>query len=382
MKILFLSHYPHLLGANRSLFSLVVGLRDKGVLPQVWCPEEGDFTEALRAENIKVRIFPYHNWAATFMHPSFFHLPFAAMRNNTLLPTLALEAKEFGPNIIHTNSSVLGIGAQIAEEIDIPHVWHIREFAWLQYQMKFFPNENILFKYLKKAKKAIAISHAIKNGVGKNQPEINWEIVYNGVLDENKMEQFFEVTANEEKESDTFTFLCIGLLHPAKGQLEAVEAFGLIAGKYPRARLRIVGEGRRIYEAKLKEMTKRKRITKQVDFVGFKKEVAAEYHRADAVLMCSRDEGMGRVTVEAMSYGKPVLGYRGGATPELLTDTVDGFLYEDSAAGLAEKMELLLSDPVRARAMGKAGQQKAIQNYTIQKYVDHMYDLFREVYPF
>ncbi len=382
MKILFLSHYPHLLGANRSLFSLIIGLRDKGVLPQVWCPEEGDFTEALKAENINVRIFPYHNWAATFMHPSFFHLPFAAYRNNILLPALAMEAKEFGPNIIHTNSSVLGVGAQIAEKIEVPHVWHIREFAWLQYQMKFFPSEEILFKYLKKAKKAIAISHAIKNGVGKNRSDINWEIVYNGVLDENKMEHFFEVPVDQEKEADTFTFLCIGLLHPAKGQLEAVEAFGLIAGKYPHARLRIVGTGRRVYELKLKEMTKRKRITEQVRFVGFKKEVAQEYHRADAVLMCSRDEGMGRVTVEAMSYGKPVLGFRGGATPELVTDGVDGFLYEKDAQGLAEKMELLLKDPDRARQMGKAGQQKAIQNYTVQKYVDEMFDVFREVYPF
>lgn len=382
MKILFLSHYPHLLGANRSLLSLVLGLRTKGVLPQVWCPEEGDFTDALRAENIHVRIFPYHNWAATLMHPSFFHLPFAAYRNNNLLPSLALEAKEFGPNIIHTNSSVLGIGAQIAEAIDVPHVWHIREFAWQHYKMKFFPSEDVLYRNLKKAKKVIAISHAIKNGVGKDHADINWEIIYNGVLDENKIEQFFEVPTDEEKEPDTFTFLCIGMLHPSKSQLEAVEAFGLVASKYPNARLRIVGGGRRLYEAKLKEMAKRKRVTAQVSFLGFKKEVAAEYHRADAVVMCSRDEGMGRVTVEAMSYGKPVLGYRGGATPELLTDEVNGYLYENNAQGLAEKMELLLQDPDRAHAMGKAGQQKAIQTFTVQKYVDQMYDAFREVYPF
>lgn len=382
MKILFLSHYPHLLGANRSLFSLVVGLRDKGVLPQVWCSEEGDFPNALREENINVRIFPYHNWAATFMHPSFFHLPFAAYRNNILLPALALEAKEFAPNIIHTNSSVLGIGAQIAEEIGVPHVWHIREFAWAHYKMKFFPSEEILFKYLKKAKKVIAISHAIKKGVGKDHEDINWEVVYNGVLDQNKIEQFFEVPIDESKEPDTFTFLCIGFLHPAKHQLEAVEAFGLIAGKYPHARLRIVGGGRRMYEAKLKEIVKRKRIAEQVKFLGFKKEVAVEYHQADVVVMCSRDEGMGRVTVEAMSYGKPVIGYRSGATPELITDEVDGYIYENEAQGLAEKMELLLNDPDHARKMGKVGQQKAIQNFTVQKYVDEMYDLFREVYPF
>jgi len=161
-----------------------------------------------------------------------------------------------------------------------------------------------------------------------------------------------------------------------------VEAFGLVAGKHPNARLRIVGGGRRLYEAKLKEMAKRKRVLDQVSFLGFKKEVAGEYHRADAVLMCSRDEGMGRVTVEAMSYGKPVLGYRGGATPELVMDEVNGYLYENGAEELAEKMELLLSDPDRARSMGKAGQQKAIQSFTVQKYVNEMYDAFREVYPF
>ena len=382
MKILFLSHYPHLLGANRSLFSLIIGLKEKGVLPQVWCPEEGDFPEALREENINVRIFPYHTWAATFMHPSFFHLPFAAYRNNNLLPALTLEAKEFGPNIIHTNSSVLGIGARISEKINVPHVWHVREFAWQHYKMKFFPNEDILFKFLKKAKKTIAISHAIKNGVGKGEPDINWEIIYNGVLDENKIEQFFEVPMDSKKEAGTFTFLCIGMLHPAKAQHEAVEAFGLIAGKYPNARLRIVGGGRRMYEAKLKESVRRKRITEQVSFLGFKKEVASEYYRADAMVLCSRDEGMGRVTVEAMSYGKPVIGYRGGATPELLNDGVDGFLYENNAQGLAEKMEILLKDPERARTMGKAGQQKAIKKFTVQKYVEEMYDVFREVYPF
>jgi len=63
-------------------------------------------------------------------------------------------------------------------------------------------------------------------------------------------------------------------------------------------------------------------------------------------------------------------------------DGVDGFLYENDAQGLAEKMELLLKDSDRARMMGKAGQQKAIKKYTVQKYVDEMYDLFREVYPF
>ena len=137
-----------------------------------------------------------------------------------------------------------------------------------------------------------------------------------------------------------------------------------------------------MYEAKLKESVRRKRITEQVSFLGFKKEVASEYYRADAMVLCSRDEGMGRVTVEAMSYGKPVIGYRGGATPELLNDGVDGFLYENNAQGLAEKMEILLKDPERARTMGKAGQQKAIKKFTVQKYVEEMYDVFREVYPF
>lgn len=382
MKILFLSHYPHLLGANRSLLTLVTGLRDKGVLPQVWCPEKGDFTDAVEAAGIKVRIFPYHNWAATFLHPSFFHLPFAAYRNNNLLPALTLEAKEFGPNIIHTNSSVLGIGAQIAEKLGVPHVWHIREFAWLQYRMRFFPDENILYKYLRKAKKAIAISQAIKDGVGKDRDDIDWEIVYNGVLDKENMEDFFGVSSDDDPHPERFTFLCIGLLHPAKSQLEAVEAFSKIAKKYPEARLHIVGKGRQLYTHKLKELVRKKRITEQVTFKGFLSNVSDAYHQVDAVLMCSRDEGMGRVTVEAMSYAKPVIGFRGGATPELISHEVDGLLYEGGAEQLAAAMESLLADPDRARKMGKAGQQKAIEQFTTQRYVDNMFEVFRAVYPY
>lgn len=49
---------------------------------------------------------------------------------------------------------------------------------------------------------------------------------------------------------------------------------------------------------------------------------------------------MGRVTIEAMFYGCPVIGYNGGGTKEIVQDGVDGFLFENvcECASLMEKM--------------------------------------------
>jgi len=155
MKILFLSHYGAMLGANRSLLSLVQGLRAKGVETMIYCPKEAAFTEELKRLAIPFEIVPYQNWADTFLLPGFWLLPWRSFQNKRLMPALAEKVTSFDPDIIHTNSSVLGIGAQLAERLKIPHVWHIRELTRLHYNMRFFPSEANFYRYLAKAAKLI-----------------------------------------------------------------------------------------------------------------------------------------------------------------------------------------------------------------------------------
>ena len=85
-------------------------------------------------------------------------------------------------------------------------------------------------------------------------------------------------------------------------------------------------------------------LSDKVEMLGYVNDPYAIHQKADAVLMCSKSEGMGRVTLEAMIFGNPVIGFNGGGTPELIEDGVDGFIYHTDENELAQKMEQLVND--------------------------------------
>ena len=378
MKILFLSHYGAMLGANRSLLSLVIGIKAKGVEVKVYCPKEGPFVEKLKEEKIPFEIVPYKNWANTFLLPGFWMLPLRHLQNIGQLPALLEKVKAFQPDIIHTNSSVLGVGAQLADKLQLPHVWHIREFGRLDYNLRFFPSINNLHKWLAKASKIISISEVIKREVIGNM-QLPIELVFNGVATASHFEKFTPIY-NQKKESQTITFLLIGMLHPNKNQLLALQGFNKIAKDFPQARLLVVGSGRRLYERKLKSFCKNNQIENQVHFAGYLPKPKDAYLQSDVVLMVSKNEAMGRVTAEAMAYGKPVIGYKSGATPELIKHGHDGFLFEKGAEGLANYMKHFLENPADLKKMGKNSFATAKEKFTIDRYVDKMYAIFTDLF--
>lgn len=376
MKILFLSHYADMLGANRSLLSLVEGLKTRGVEVMVWCRKAGSFTKALADAAIPFQVFPYYNWADTFLYPGYWLLPLRHFQNKRILSQLIQAAKVFQPDLIHTNSSVLPIGHYLSEALAIPHVWHIREMARLHYNMRFFPSRNHLIDALKKTARVVVISQKVKEVVIGDQ-SIHWSLIYNGILDKHQILANQELLNRERNPSQPFRFLIIGMIHPNKGQMDALQAFGLLDD--PNSELHIVGSGRKQYTRQLKYWAKSNGIADRVVFHGYVAHPQSIFQEADAVLMCSRNEGMGRVTVEAMAYGKPVIGLVSGATPELIDHQVNGLLYRDGPENLAKCMRRLVEQPRQAKAMGEQGWRKAQVEYTTEQYIQNMYSLFLDV---
>ncbi len=86
---------------------------------------------------------------------------------------------------------------------------------------------------------------------------------------------------------------------------------------------------------------------------------------AAILVLPSRCEGMGRVLIEAMSGGIPVIGSRIGGIPHLIRDGDNGFLFPaGDAAALEDRMRTLLSDPELRRNMGARGREIARQEFT------------------
>lgn len=122
-------------GSAKSFISMMNELKRKGNDILVVCPNDKDFYNILKNENIPVKAVPY-SFAALPPHKRFKDkLRFIQRylerrrRNNKSLPILENIVKEFNPDIIHENNSVINVGYRVSKLKNIPYIVHIREYG-------------------------------------------------------------------------------------------------------------------------------------------------------------------------------------------------------------------------------------------------------------
>ncbi len=138
-----------------------------------------------------------------------------------------------------------------------------------------------------------------------------------------------------------------------------IRAMGRLAAAGRPASLTIVGDGalRPGLEALVGELGLRERVS----FLGGVSDAArdAAYARSDVFVLPSSKEGFGIVFLEAWRQGLPVICGRRGAPVEIIEDGVDGLVADETRADdLADKIDRLLSDPDKAREIGRRGRAK------------------------
>jgi len=370
VKVLFITHYSDMYGANKSFADLVLGLRDKGVEPIVLIPKKGFLNSFFEKENIKVKTLFFYPWV--LWSRKYYGIPFKILYNLIKYPYLILFIKKNKFDLIYSNSSVVQIGAVLSFLLKIPHIWHIREFGTNDYNITYYVPKLLRKLLYKKAKFLIAISKAIKKestfGLGKNTIQI-----YNGIIEKPR-----NVSIKKIKESRV-VFGIVGRLMPTKGQHIALKAFNEYAKFNSNTFLYIVGDsglGFEDYERELRQYVVANKLSDKVEFTGFIRDVDQIYKNLHIYLMCSLSEGMGRVTVEALSYGLPIIGYNGGATPEIIEHNKNGFLYEgfEDISSISKLMNRITSSDDLYNRMQIAA-HKSSMRFTKQNYVNSIYNL-------
>jgi glycosyltransferase involved in cell wall biosynthesis len=121
-------------------------------------------------------------------------------------------------------------------------------------------------------------------------------------------------------------------------------------------------------------------LTDRVHVSGFSEEPIQLMRSADVLLMCSRREAFGRVTVEAMKLGMPVVGARSGGTPEVVKEGETGYLYAPGdAVELASRIRDLHSEPSIRAAMGAEGRRQADERFSPERYAAEVEKILRRV---
>jgi len=394
LRVAFITHYATLHGANRSLLALVDGLENYGVTSFVVAPEEGPLTEALRSRRVDHAVIPIRSWVSPRNHVGAHHdhitgtlysglqWTYNAMQllreNVGLLPELLARLRAWGVDVIYTNTSVTEIGAMAACAMRRPHVWHIREFGDLDYGAHYHWGKKLCRFIIGRADAAIAISDAIRSyHLAAADPEKSF-VIYNGVASLQDLDRLFHTaqTQTSPVRTDEYTFSLVGIIHPAKGQAEAVRALALLRNDMPGARLLIVGPGN---ADALRETAAALGVSESIEFWGYVEDPYEAYLASDAVLMCSRNEAMGRVTAEAMAACRPVIGFNSGGTQEIIEHEHTGLLYKGGPEELARCMRRFMQDPSWARQLGENGWHVAREKYTVEAYAASVYTVLVSV---
>ena len=171
--------------------------------------------------------------------------------------------------------------------------------------------------------------------------------------------------------------VAVGRLIAQKDHATLLRAFALVRASLPEARLAILGSGP--LEAETGALAAELGIGDAVVLPG-RTDIRDWLERADVFVHSSRWEGFGIVLLEAMLAGLPIVATRVSAVPEVVADGETGLLVDaGDHVALAAHLEALLADEERARALGEAGRERALSEFSVARMADRTAALYDEV---
>ncbi|MDE1985968.1 MAG: glycosyltransferase family 4 protein [Alphaproteobacteria bacterium] len=147
--------------------------------------------------------------------------------------------------------------------------------------------------------------------------------------------------------NDAFTFSIVSRLEPIKRVALAIEA----AARTSDIRLNIVGEGSE--RKKLEKLASGLGVENRINFLGYLHDPRPAVAASDAIINCTREEGLGLSVIEAAAMQKPAVAFDCGGIPEIVQDGRTGWLVRaQSVDALAAAMKAASTSRSQAAEFG------------------------------
>jgi glycosyltransferase involved in cell wall biosynthesis len=175
---------------------------------------------------------------------------------------------------------------------------------------------------------------------------------------------------------DEYKIIYVGRFADYKGIPFLIDTFyQLIMDNYD-ARLYLVGDGDE--ESKIRKKVSALNLEKHVIFFGYQKNTLPYIKNADLLVVPSNAEAFGRVLLEAMNIGIPVIGTRAGGIPEIIEDGINGFLidYGDVDNLKRSIIEILKNNSLREKII-QGGYDTVNSKFRVETYqgkLENIYD--------
>lgn len=368
--LLVLCEYATLNGGERSLLSVLEGIRAAGFSIAVAAPAAGDFAVELRRHGVEVVAFATHD-----------------DRGNRLSQSeLRRELRELlqrrRPALVHANSLAMSrlVGPVVAR-LEMPGIGHLRDIVRLS---------AAAVQDLNGHRRLLAVSAATRDWhVAQGLDAAKTHVLHNGVdLTEFQPRRSTGFLHRElDLPDDAQLVVSIGQLGPRKGQDVLLAAAEQVVGRFPSSHFVIIGERTsqkeeaRQFESRLLHSAAAEKLAGRVHFLGRRTDVDRILNEATLLVHAARQEPLGRVLLEAAACGLPIIATNVGGTREIFpTATAAARLIppDDPAALTAAMGELLAVTSLRNQ-LAQAARRRAVEAFDARTSAAALVEHYRAV---
>ncbi|MBQ0075752.1 MAG: glycosyltransferase [Bacteroidales bacterium] len=373
LNVLYICNdYDMFFGASVSLMRMIHALRND-VHPIVLVYGGGDVQDYCIEHNIECIVHPFfYMWdkprklKTILHHPSKSTLYRYYKLNNDCANYVADQLQGRHIDIVHSNSSITTVGIDIAKRLGVRHIWHVREFLDLDFHLDIFMGIPRLRRLINHADARVCISPAVAKHW--RFKEENTHVIFNAIQSES------EISYIERKEP--YFLFCAGNLGGTKHADDAIRAFAASNLSNQGYKLKLVGGGSEEELAMLHTLAQQLYVVDYVEFCGYQHDVKEYFLHATAFLMMSENEAMGRVTVEAMFYGCPVIARNTGGSTGFIRNKENGYLF-NSLNDCVFYMQLCAQGNQESVIM--SAQNTARELFTEEEYRNHIMRVYHHM---
>jgi glycosyltransferase involved in cell wall biosynthesis len=376
LRVLYVNAAGSIAGAENSLLELLAGLDRDRFQPLAAVPGPGPLSGRLREAGVPCAFVPLSRPSRT-LRPG--RLVVAALRTASAAVALARVARRWGASLLHAQGGAAQLVAGPAAALaGVPCVWHVRD-------LRHVPIVTPVLARL--ADGVIAVSRAALEAARiRPVPGSVVRLVPNAIDAEAFASRAGagELRRELALPSDVPLVLVAAQMVPWKGHADFLRALAVLRRRRPRAVAVLAGEDlfgdHPGYIPGLRRLAADLGLRDAVHFAGYRTDVPTLMADADLLCVPSREEPFGRVALEAMAVGTPVVGRGVGGLADVVEDGVTGLLARtQSPLELARLMAALLTDSAARRAMSRAGRRRVRERFALDEHVERVCRVYEEV---
>ncbi len=372
-KILNIHVLPVIAGSGITTFLTMNGLKHK-YHAEMACAPEGPLVDLAEKEGVRVR--PIKNFVSEV----------APFKDICALWQLYRLLRREKYDLVHTHNSKGGFIGRLAAMLagGPPVVYTVHGYAfhksepWLRRTI-FYALEKIARRW---SARVICVSQPLVDLWIQRKlasPEKTRKI-YSGIdiREFNRASRRKQVRKELGLRKDQIAIGQVSKLWEGKGHVDIIAACPDIFKELPNAKVFFIGDGP--IQNKLNEIVLKNNLEDRIIFTGHHDDIPQITSALDIAVLASYYEGMGRVILEAMAAGLPVVATRVGGIVDLVVDQETGLLIAPhNPQQLADAVITLAKDPALRKSMGLQGKKRVDDRFSAATMVEQIDQVYQEV---